>query len=249
MRRDADGAVNLTIRSTARRGPAVEHSTGRGRIVSDWTPRDNRRRGHRVALQRPPRVVRARRAAPAAGAAAWLRRAGGRPCAASRSGAARRSRTSSSPTRMRAISTSSRCIRRCSTWPPAARSRLIEGAGADGLFVPLSYGRVRIAEQLPRHLVSHVRLRPESRDGVGVLDATLADEQGRVAAEIEGYVVKAVDPTRAERRPQGGCVRRRRSSDGSSTASFPTKGSICSAACSARIARSRCSCRRSISTR
>ena len=49
-------------------------------------------------------------------------------------------------------------------------------------------------ERLPRQLVSHVRLRPGSRDGVGVLDATLADEQGRVVAEIEGYVVKAVDP-------------------------------------------------------
>jgi thioesterase domain-containing protein/aryl carrier-like protein len=46
---------------------------------------------------------------------------------------------------------------------------------------------------MPRRLLSHVRLRPGSGPGVGVLDVTLADEGGRVVAEILGYVVKAVD--------------------------------------------------------
>jgi hypothetical protein len=72
---------------------------------------------------------------------------------------------------------------------------LIDGADADNrLFVPLSYGRVRLTRRLPRQLLSHVRLRTASGEGVGVLDATLADEQGCVMAEIEGYVVKAVEP-------------------------------------------------------
>ena len=81
---------------------------------------------------------------------------------------------------------------------------LIDGAGGEGLFVPLSYGRVRIAGRLPTQLVSHVRLRPGSRDGIGVLDATSTDEHGRVAVEIEGYVVKAVDPQGPERRTKDG---------------------------------------------
>ncbi len=71
---------------------------------------------------------------------------------------------------------------------------LFEGANADSsLFVPLSYGRLRTTQQLPRRVISHVRRRPGSGEGVGVLDATLADEQGHVVLEIEGYVVKAVD--------------------------------------------------------
>ena len=74
------------------------------------------------------------------------------------------------------------------------RLLLIDGPGSDSLVVPLSYGRVRIVQRLPRVLVSHVRLRPGSSGGVSVLDATLADERGQVVAEIEGYVVKAVDP-------------------------------------------------------
>jgi hypothetical protein len=72
---------------------------------------------------------------------------------------------------------------------------LITGPTAESsLVVPLSYGRLRIKGRLPRRLVSHVRLQPGSKDGVGILDVTIANDQGEVAAEIEGYVVKAVDP-------------------------------------------------------
>ena len=71
---------------------------------------------------------------------------------------------------------------------------LIETDGADKLVVPLSYGRVRVSGALRRQVVSHVRLRPDSAGDVAVLDATLADPDGRVVVEIEGYVVKAVDP-------------------------------------------------------
>jgi acyl transferase domain-containing protein/thioesterase domain-containing protein/acyl carrier protein len=62
------------------------------------------------------------------------------------------------------------------------------------VIVPLSYGRVRVSAALPQTLVSHIRLRSHTPEGVGILDVTLADERGLVVAEIEGYVVKAVDP-------------------------------------------------------
>ena len=68
------------------------------------------------------------------------------------------------------------------------------GAAAGRVLVPLSYRRFRARGPLPRRVVSHVRRQPGSRSERGVLDATLSDETGRVVAEIEGYVVRAVDP-------------------------------------------------------
>jgi acyl transferase domain-containing protein/thioesterase domain-containing protein len=67
-------------------------------------------------------------------------------------------------------------------------------AREEQVIVPLSYGRIRISAALPQRLVSHIRLRSHTPEGVGILDVTLADERGLVVAEIEGYVVKAVDP-------------------------------------------------------
>jgi acyl transferase domain-containing protein/thioesterase domain-containing protein/NADP-dependent 3-hydroxy acid dehydrogenase YdfG len=72
---------------------------------------------------------------------------------------------------------------------------LADGAGdADSLRVPLSYQLVRIHAPLERELTSHVRLRERGDDGVGVFDVTLADRDGRVLVEIEGYTTKAVPP-------------------------------------------------------
>jgi acyl transferase domain-containing protein/thioesterase domain-containing protein/NAD(P)-dependent dehydrogenase (short-subunit alcohol dehydrogenase family)/acyl carrier protein len=72
---------------------------------------------------------------------------------------------------------------------------LADGAGdADQLRVPLSYQMVRIHAPLEREITSHVRLRERSDDGVGVFDVTLADTEGRVLVEIEGYTTKAVAP-------------------------------------------------------
>ncbi len=75
-----------------------------------------------------------------------------------------------------------------------AFSLLGDRSGTGRVLVPLSYRRFRARGPLPRRLVSHVRIRPESRDDLGVIDATLADEEGRVVVEIEGYVVRSVEP-------------------------------------------------------
>jgi acyl transferase domain-containing protein/thioesterase domain-containing protein/acyl carrier protein len=193
VRREADGSVYLTISSTARRGPAVEHSNARGRIISDWTPR---------AID--VKAIEARCSArnesfePGEQLLPQERLLGfGRRWKAVRSIAFGRAEALA---RLELAEAHAPDLDLFAMHPAlldmatGAAFSLIEGGGADGLFVPLSYGRIKIAQRLPKKLVSHVRVRPESRDGVGVLDATLTDEQGRVAAEIEGYVVKAVDP-------------------------------------------------------
>ncbi len=193
VRREPDGAFNLTIRSTSRRGPAVEHSTGRGQIVSDWTPRTID-----VAAIESRCNVRRESFGPGEQLLPQERLLGfGRRWKAVRSIAFGRVEALAHLE----LSDAHAADLDVFALHPALLDMatgcafsLIEGVGPEGLFVPLSYGRVRIAKRLPQHLVSHVRVRPESRDGIGVLDATLTDEQGRVAAEIEGYVVKAVDP-------------------------------------------------------
>ncbi len=193
VRREPDGSVNLTIRSAVRRGPAVEHSTGRGRIISDWTPRridvaaiEARCNVHRESFGPGEQLLPQERLL-----------GFGRRWKAVRSIAFGRGEALA---RLELSDTHAPDLDVFALHPAlldiatGATFSMIEGGGPDGLFVPLSYGRIRIAQRLPKQLVSHVRLRPESRDGVGVLDATLTDEHGRVAAEIEGYVVKAVDP-------------------------------------------------------
>lgn len=193
VRPDADGSVNLTIRSVARRGPAIEHSTGRGRVVADWKPAP-------IDLKAIEARCTARRESfgPGEQQLPQERLLGfGRRWKAVRSIAFGRAEAL---TRLELPDAHADDLGVYALHPAlldiatGAAFSMIEGGGTDGLFVPLSYGRIRIRQALPKRLVTHVRVRPESRDGVGVLDATLADEQGRVAAEIEGYVVKAVDP-------------------------------------------------------
>ena len=40
VRRESQDSVSLSVRSMPRRGPAVEHATGRGRFLPGWTPPD-----------------------------------------------------------------------------------------------------------------------------------------------------------------------------------------------------------------
>jgi acyl transferase domain-containing protein/thioesterase domain-containing protein/acyl carrier protein len=192
VRREPDGSMNLTIRSAVRRGPAVEHSTGRGRIVSEWTPRpidiaaiEARCTVHRESFGPGEQLL------PQERLLGFGRRwKAVRSIAFGRGEALARLELSDAHAHDLDLFALHPALLDIAT---GAAFSMIEG-GSDGLFVPLSYGRIRIAQRLPRQLVSHVRLRPESRDGIGVLDATLTDEQGRVAVEIENYVVKAVDP-------------------------------------------------------
>ncbi|HKY36606.1 MAG TPA: SDR family NAD(P)-dependent oxidoreductase [Polyangiaceae bacterium] len=61
--------------------------------------------------------------------------------------------------------------------------------------VPLSYQHLRMYAPLTASIVSHVRLRSASNDGLAVFDLTITDRDGRVLLEVEGYTTKAVQPS------------------------------------------------------
>ncbi|MBX2805693.1 MAG: SDR family NAD(P)-dependent oxidoreductase [Hyphomicrobiales bacterium] len=60
------------------------------------------------------------------------------------------------------------------------------------LWVPMSYGCIRILHSLPQRIWSHVRLNSEDAfgDGYAVFDITIYDENGQVLVEIEKFTVK-----------------------------------------------------------
>ena len=72
---------------------------------------------------------------------------------------------------------------------------LIGGYRPDHLWVPVSYGRVRVWGPLPARLHSWVRNAAENRgEGpVAVFDITLVDEAGQVLAEIEGFTIRRLE--------------------------------------------------------
>ena len=86
---------------------------------------------------------------------------------------------------------------------------LIPGADlAHDFYVPLGYERVRVFAAMTQQVISHVRLASDGSDGMARFDVTLADPQGRVFAEIEGFTMKRVDAASAviasaKRRPGG----------------------------------------------
>jgi thioesterase domain-containing protein/acyl carrier protein len=65
---------------------------------------------------------------------------------------------------------------------------------SDRLRVPLSYQRVRIHAPLEREIVSYVRLKQASDDGLAVFDVWVANSEGRVLCEVQGYTTKSVPP-------------------------------------------------------
>ena len=71
-------------------------------------------------------------------------------------------------------------------------------AASDVLWVPLSYGRIRIFGPLPAEIVSRVRVRPEAEtgDGYAGFDITIAGTDGTVAMEVERFVMKRLDDAR-----------------------------------------------------
>jgi acyl transferase domain-containing protein len=83
---------------------------------------------------------------------------------------------------------------------------LLDAAGAfasraagDGLYLPLSYGRVRVRRPLPARFTSWVRRRPPEGPGGGSsevtsFDLTLLDEEGRELVAIEDYALKRFRP-------------------------------------------------------
>lgn len=61
-----------------------------------------------------------------------------------------------------------------------------------GLWVPMTYGRIRVFGALPETVWSHARLNT-SRDlgaGYATFDVTIAEETGRVLVEVTGFTVK-----------------------------------------------------------
>ncbi|THD83625.1 SDR family NAD(P)-dependent oxidoreductase [Aliigemmobacter aestuarii] len=72
---------------------------------------------------------------------------------------------------------------------------LIDGYRPDHLWVPVSYGRVRVFAPLPGDIVSWVRNAGANRgDGpVATFDITLCAPDGRILAEIEGFSIRRLD--------------------------------------------------------
>lgn len=70
---------------------------------------------------------------------------------------------------------------------------LIDGySPAAGLWVPMTYGKIRFHGPLPAAVWSHVRLNTSKDLGPGyaTFDVTIADETGRVLLEVEGFTIK-----------------------------------------------------------
>ncbi|MCL4674761.1 MAG: polyketide synthase dehydratase domain-containing protein, partial [Pararhodobacter sp.] len=69
---------------------------------------------------------------------------------------------------------------------------LIPGYQGRALWVPVSYGRVRVYRALPAEIVSHVRIKP-AEHGFASFDITLATPEGVVCAEIARFTIKRLD--------------------------------------------------------
>ena len=65
-------------------------------------------------------------------------------------------------------------------------------APAASLWVPMTYGKIRIHTTLPTAIWSHVRLRstPDLGPGYASFDVTITDEEGRVVLEVEDFTIK-----------------------------------------------------------
>lgn len=71
---------------------------------------------------------------------------------------------------------------------------LIPGYGQAHLWVPVSYGALRMYRALPAEIVSHVRLTSgQSTDGVASFDVTLMDTAGNTCVEVTGLSIRQVD--------------------------------------------------------
>ena len=72
---------------------------------------------------------------------------------------------------------------------------LIAGYRPDHLWVPVSYGAVRVHGALPPDLVSWVRNAADNRadQATARFDITLAAPDGRVVAEVEGFSIRRMD--------------------------------------------------------
>lgn len=72
---------------------------------------------------------------------------------------------------------------------------LVEGYTGERLWVPLSYGKVRVFDRLPAELVSVVTVRPNSSEsrGLAMFDVAICDVDGNVLVSIERFTIKLLD--------------------------------------------------------
>jgi thioesterase domain-containing protein/NAD(P)-dependent dehydrogenase (short-subunit alcohol dehydrogenase family)/acyl carrier protein len=70
---------------------------------------------------------------------------------------------------------------------------LVPGYGGRNLWVPLSYGEIRIFAPLAADLRSHVRVASGLQAGFASFDITLTDANGAICAEIHGFQMKRLD--------------------------------------------------------
>ncbi|MFN4156887.1 MAG: type I polyketide synthase [Gemmobacter sp.] len=81
---------------------------------------------------------------------------------------------------------------------------LIAGYQAAQLWVPVSYGRVRVFGALPARVVSWVRNAGDNRAAgqTAAFDITLADAEGRICVEIEGFTIRRLEGALSLSEPQ-----------------------------------------------
>lgn len=72
---------------------------------------------------------------------------------------------------------------------------LIGGYRPDHLWVPVSYGTVRVAGPLPARIMSWVRLNgaATAEGPTATFDVTLTDPEGRVLVEVEGFSIRRLE--------------------------------------------------------
>ncbi|OLF10151.1 short-chain dehydrogenase [Actinophytocola xinjiangensis] len=82
------------------------------------------------------------------------------------------------------------------------------------LYLPFSYGTLRVHDSLPARVLAHFRKRPESVDGtLHAFDVTVTDPAGRVLLSVDNYCVKSAEGA-AVRGGDYGYVQRFRPADG-----------------------------------
>ncbi len=80
---------------------------------------------------------------------------------------------------------------------------LIAGYRPDHLWVPVSYGAVRVYRALPASIVSHMRNAADNRadGGAATFDITLATPEGEVCVEVQGFSIRRLEGALAFTKP------------------------------------------------
>ncbi|MEM7130985.1 MAG: SDR family NAD(P)-dependent oxidoreductase [Chloroflexota bacterium] len=72
---------------------------------------------------------------------------------------------------------------------------------SEGVYVPVSYGSLKIYHPLPPKITSHARLKSSMGLDFPTFDVTIANQQGDVLADIQNFVLKRVNPDELQSGP------------------------------------------------